>query len=56
MCGFVAQKSLGRKEKYERVKQLMEIMEEIRAEERERKKNKKKHGESKSKRKRSRDE
>lgn len=41
MCGFVAKKTEDRREKYERVRQLMAIMEEIREEERERKMKKK---------------
>lgn len=49
MCSFVAKKVVERKEKYERVRQLMLIMEEIRAEEKERKANKKRRKEKKRK-------
>eukprot|EP01041_Mallomonas_annulata_P000416 gene416-752_t len=57
MCTFVARKAEERREKYERVKQLMVIMEEIRMEERERLRKKKKKNEKKEKkRKRKRSE
>eukprot|EP00607_Mallomonas_marina_P009451 CAMPEP_0182421780 /NCGR_PEP_ID=MMETSP1167-20130531/7274_1 /TAXON_ID=2988 /ORGANISM="Mallomonas Sp, Strain CCMP3275" /LENGTH=175 /DNA_ID=CAMNT_0024599253 /DNA_START=145 /DNA_END=672 /DNA_ORIENTATION=- len=54
MCNFVAKKTEQRREKYERVRHLMAIMEEIREEERERekKKEKKKHSKKSKKRKR----
>lgn len=58
MCSFVATKMENRREKYERVRHLMAIMEEIREEERQRQKKKekrKKKKKEKEKRKRKRD-